>query len=154
MKKLADISAFEGLQGQTGSGAVSDVSVFNMDAEEILDYIVQGNYHHSTGDGISFAAMKYVQELMDEMPDEDDVYEFYSRAETTEQELKKLIEEEYPELADAMWTEGDNGEDEEPDEGSYAAYGGVDGICESFTMLATEYAQDMLRKRRKNRPVD
>ena len=29
MKKLADISAFEGLQGKACSGAISDVSVFN-----------------------------------------------------------------------------------------------------------------------------
>ena len=29
MKKLADISAFERIQNQAGSGAVSDVSVFN-----------------------------------------------------------------------------------------------------------------------------
>ena len=150
MKKLADISAFEALQNQSSS-AVSELAVFNMDAEEILDYIVRGNYHHSTGDGIAAAAMKYVQELMDEMPDEDSVYEFWSRAETTERELKKLIEEEYPELADAMWTEGDNGEDEEPDEESYAAYGGVDGICESFTMLATEFAEDLIRRRKNKR---
>ena len=68
MKKLADISRFERLQ--SNSGAVSDVSVFNMEAEEILNHIVRGNAHGETGWGISVAAEKYAKELLAEMPDE------------------------------------------------------------------------------------
>ena len=134
MKKLADISAFEGLQNRSVHNAVSDIAVFNVSAKEVFDYLLEGARYGDVGEGLRAAVMKCAEDLKAEGIT--DYEEAGRRADEIADELWELFHKD-PEFCDFTYTDGwedvaDNDLDAEPREGSWGAYGGADGICDAF----------------------
>ena len=145
MKKLADISAFEGLQPQFGPNAVPDMAVFNMYPEEVLEEITRANYWWDAGAGIAKAAQLFAEELLAEHP-RAGVKTLRAKVDKMTKALEKLIRED-PELVETMETEGYKDEvKKDPNEtypGTYAECGGVAGVCDDFYMMTCNFIDEM-----------
>ena len=140
MRKLANISAFESLQPQSGPNAVPDMAVFNMYPEEVLEEITRANYWWDAGAGIYTAAQLFVEELIAEHP-RAGIASLRKYVDKMTKALEKTIRED-PELVEVMETEGYRDEEKkDPDDtypGTYAECGGVDGVCADFHQFACQ----------------
>lgn len=142
MRKLADISLFEGLQNRSVHNAVSDVSVFNMSAEQALKYLMEGAYYGDVGEGLRAIIEEYGDELIAQGIT--DYEEAGGLAGDLGEEVKELIRKD-PDFWDYTYTDGydeDNDDpDAEPEEGSWAAYGGADGVCDAIGYCVSDYVR-------------
>ena len=143
MYKLADISSFEGLQNQSVHNAVSDIAVFNMSAEQALKYLIQGAYYGDVGQGLQAIIEEYGEELIAQGIT--DYEEAGRRAGDLGEEVKELIRKE-PGFWEYTYTDGyedtdKNDPDAEPEEGSWAAYGGADGVCDAIGYCVSDYVR-------------